>query len=170
MAGESELNRSQPQAMHEPRRLKPVRRHDHPPVRNLNEIAADRLTTGQRVADGVAVTIGSWRFIIIQSVVLATWLALNAIAFFHHWDPYAFILLNLVLSFQAAYAAPIIMMSQNRQAAKDRIAAEHDFQVNVKAEDEVELILQHLNYHEHLLLELVARTQGGPSAEATSPD
>jgi uncharacterized membrane protein len=170
MPGEGEITRPLTQALNELRRLRPSTRHDHPPIRNINELAEDRLTPGQKIADGVAATMGSWRFIIIQSGLLACWIALNAVAFFNHWDPYPFILLNLALSFQAAYAAPIIMMSQNRQAMKDRIAAEHDFQINVKAEDEVKLILEHLDYHEHLLLELVARMQGGPSATATTPD
>ena len=69
---------------------------------------------GQRVADRVAAIVGSWRFIIIQTTLLLAWIALNVVAYVQHWDPYPFILLNLVLSFQAAYTAPIIMMSQNR--------------------------------------------------------
>lgn len=100
---------------------------------------------GERVSDRVAAVVGSWRFIIIQSVLLVAWLALNVIAWTEHWDPYPFILLNLVLSFQAAYTAPIIMMSQNRQAAIDRGAAEHDYDVNVKAELEIELLHQKLD-------------------------
>ncbi len=95
---------------------------------------------GQRVADKVAATVGSWRFIIIQSIVLAIWIAVNVAAFVNHWDPYPFILLNLILSFQAAYTAPVIMMSQNRQYEIDRRHAEHDYQVNVKAELEIELL------------------------------
>lgn len=72
---------------------------------------------GQKAADQITKGLGSWRFIIIQSIILACWIALNLTQlFFHAWDPYPFILLNLALSFQAAYAAPIIMMSQNRQA------------------------------------------------------
>ena len=70
------------------------------------------LTIGQKVADSVASTMGSWRFIIIQSIILLVWIALNVTAFIQQWDPYPFILLNLALSFQAAYAAPFIMMSQ----------------------------------------------------------
>ena len=92
------------------------------------------------IADWVAKTVGSWRFIIIQSVVLGIWIALNLVAIIGHWDPYPFILLNLVLSFQAAYAAPIIMMSQNRQSEIDRRHAEHDYRINVKAELEIELL------------------------------
>jgi uncharacterized membrane protein len=75
---------------------------------------------GERVADAVASGMGSWRFIIIQSAIVVAWIALNLFAVVLRWDPYPFILLNLLFSTQAAYAAPIIMMSQNRAAAKDR--------------------------------------------------
>ncbi|HEY2886395.1 MAG TPA: DUF1003 domain-containing protein [Rhizomicrobium sp.] len=99
-----------------------------------------QLTLGQRIADIVASNMGSWRFIIIQSIILTFWIILNITAWVERWDPYPFILLNLALSFQAAYAAPFIMMSQNRQQDIDRQAAEHDYQVNVKAELEIELL------------------------------
>lgn len=103
------------------------------------------LTLGQRVADAVASTMGSWTFIIIQSAILLVWIALNVTAYVEKWDPYPFILLNLALSFQAAYAAPFIMMSQNRQQDIDRRAAEHDYEVNVKAELEIELLHQKID-------------------------
>ena|SRR5487761_2054317 len=99
-----------------------------------------QLTVGQRIADTVAANMGSWRFIIIQSAILVVWIILNVTAYIQQWDPYPFILLNLALSFQAAYAAPFIMMSQNRQQDIDRKKAENDFQVNVKAELEIELL------------------------------
>jgi uncharacterized membrane protein len=83
---------------------------------------------------------GSWRFIIIQSTILLFWVVLNVTAYVERWDPYPFILLNLALSFQAAYAAPFIMMSQNRQQDIDRISAENDHQINIKAELEIELL------------------------------
>jgi uncharacterized membrane protein len=102
--------------------------------------AAPNLSTGQRIADKVAATMGSWTFIIIQSAILAIWVVLNVTAVIKSWDPYPFILLNLALSFQAAYAAPIIMMSQNRQQDIDRSAAETDYRINVKAELEIELL------------------------------
>ena len=133
--------------------------HTHPPVRNVNALHEARLTWGQRIADRVAATMGSWRFIIIQSALLAVWIVLNVIGWLKHWDPYPFILLNLVLSFQAAYAAPIIMMSQNRQAEKDRIAAQHDYDVNVKAEEEITVILDHLEYQHELILHMLARLE-----------
>src|SRR5471030_55741 len=101
-----------------------------------------QLTVGQRVADAVAITMGSWSFIIIQSVILVIWIILNITAYVQQWDPYPFILLNLALSFQAAYAAPFIMMSQNRQQDIDRAAAETDHRVNIKAELEIELLHQ----------------------------
>jgi uncharacterized membrane protein len=107
--------------------------------------AGPELTVGQRIADDVASTMGSWTFIIIQSVILAFWIVLNITAFIEHWDPYPFILLNLALSFQAAYAAPFIMMSQNRQQDIDRVAAKSDYQVNVKAELEIELLHQKID-------------------------
>ena len=111
---------------------------------------------GDRVADRVAATMGSWSFIIIQSMLLAVWIGLNVTAYVKQWDPYPFILLNLALSFQAAYAAPFIMMSQNRQAAIDRADAKTDYQVNAKAELEIELLHQKIDLlRETELLELV---------------
>jgi len=109
------------------------------------ERPADSLTLGQRVADTVAATMGSWRFIIIQSLILLVWIVLNVTAFIQKWDPYPFILLNLALSFQAAYAAPFIMMSQNRQQDIDRKEAESDHQINIKAELEIELLHQKID-------------------------
>lgn len=103
------------------------------------------LTLGQKIADAVAATMGSWTFIIIQSAILFVWIVLNVTAYVKQWDPYPFILLNLALSFQAAYAAPFIMMSQNRQQDIDRKSAENDFKVNVKAELEIELLHQKID-------------------------
>ena len=109
------------------------------------EGTAPPLTTGQKIADAVASTMGSWRFIIIQTTILFCWIVLNVTAYIQRWDPYPFILLNLALSFQAAYAAPFIMMSQNRQQDIDRRAAETDYQINIKAELEIESLHQKLD-------------------------
>jgi uncharacterized membrane protein len=109
------------------------------------EKPASDLTLGQRVADQVAATMGSWNFIIIQTCLLAVWIVLNVTAFIQKWDPYPFILLNLALSFQAAYAAPFIMMAQNRQQDIDRKHAEEDYKVNIKAELEIELLHQKID-------------------------
>jgi uncharacterized membrane protein len=119
------------------RRLLARMEHHEIVSRDLNAAYDQQLTLGERVADRVAATMGSWRFIITQSLLLAAWIALNVFAWVQQWDPYPFILLNLMLSFQAAYAAPIIMMSQNRQEDKDRLRAEHDYEVNLKAEAEI---------------------------------
>jgi CRP/FNR family transcriptional regulator, cyclic AMP receptor protein len=113
--------------------------------RNVNEVEEEQMTLGQRVADRVADTIGSWPFIIIQTVILTIWIILNWIGWVRRWDPYPFILLNLMLSFQAAYSGPVIMMSQNRQSDKDRLAAEIDHQVNTKAELEINNLIRRLD-------------------------
>src|SRR5580704_13500263 len=106
---------------------------------------AEQLTVGQKVADKVAATMGSWPFIIVQTAILFVWIVLNVTAYVEKWDPYPFILLNLALSFQAAYAAPFIMMSQNRQQDIDRKEAENDHQINIKAELEIELLHQKID-------------------------
>jgi uncharacterized membrane protein len=103
------------------------------------------LTFGQRLADGVAAIVGSWRFIVVQSALLALWIVLNVVGWVQAWDPYPFILLNLALSFQAAYTAPILMMSQNRQAEIDRNHAESDYKINIKAELEIEQLHQKID-------------------------
>lgn len=100
---------------------------------------------GDKVADSVANGIGSWRFIIWQTIIVICWMIVNVIAFIKHWDPYPFILLNLIFSTQAAYAAPIIMMSQNRQNERDRIQAQHDYQINIDAKNEIEALQIHLS-------------------------
>ena len=107
-------------------------------TRNANVEEAEQLTMGQRIADHVAAFGGSWTFIILFSVLIGVWITLNNVALLKHsFDPYPYILLNFVLSTLAALQAPVIMMSQNRQAAKDRIKSDLDFEVNRKAELEV---------------------------------
>jgi uncharacterized membrane protein len=103
------------------------------------------LTIGQKISDVVARTVGSWKFIIIQSTIIFVWIAYNSTDGPAAWDPYPFILLNLMLSFQAAYTAPAIMMSQNRLSEIDRQQAGNDFEVNVKAELEIELLHQKID-------------------------
>lgn len=108
-------------------------------------LPTEQLTIGQVIADKVAATMGSWSFIIIQSLILLVWIVLNITAYVKRWDPYPFILLNLALSFQAAYAAPFIMMSQNRQQEIDRKEAANDYRINIKAELEIELLHQKID-------------------------
>ncbi|HKT53390.1 MAG TPA: DUF1003 domain-containing protein [Caulobacteraceae bacterium] len=124
--------------------LRRLRRGDRP-LDGAGGKPAVKLTLGQKIADQVAATMGSWNFIIIQSTILFVWIVLNVTAYVQRWDPYPFILLNLALSFQAAYAAPFIMMAQNRQQDIDRKEAENDHQINVKAELEIELLHQKLD-------------------------
>ena len=117
--------------------------HRHTPVKSTKQLFEAQLTASQRAADWVAALIGSWKFIITQSILLGIWVLLNAAAWIQHWDPYPFILMNLMLSIQAAYAAPIIMMSQNRQAARDHMEAHNDYVINMKAEEEIRAILEY---------------------------
>ena len=98
------------------------------------------LSFGGRVADAVAHGMGSWKFIILQTILVVLWMGLNLVGFMYHWDVYPFILLNLLFSTQAAYAAPIIMMSQNRQNGRDRMHAEEDYKTNLDAKHEIEAL------------------------------
>jgi uncharacterized membrane protein len=129
---------------HEERLLGELR-HARRTQRDLPAPRISRLSTGQRFADAVTGTVGSWRFILVQSGILALWIAANVIGWIGRWDPYPFILLNLALSFQAAYTAPFILMSQNRQQEIDRHAAQEDYRINIKAELEIELLHQKID-------------------------
>jgi uncharacterized membrane protein len=118
--------------------------HQHKP-KSMNkstwhEKHINTMSFGDRLADSVAAGMGSWRFIIVQTIVVIVWMMLNVLAFIYHWDPYPFILLNLIFSTQAAYAAPIIMMSQNRQSQRDRVQAQEDYRTNFEAKQEIESI------------------------------
>ena len=107
---------------------------------NWHDKHTESLTVSDHIADAVANGMGSWRFIIIQSIFVVIWMLLNVVGFLRHWDAYPFILLNLIFSTQAAYAAPIIMMSQNRQSQRDRIQAQEDYQTNIEAKKEIEAL------------------------------
>ena len=125
----------------------------------------DSLDFGQRLADSVANGMGSWRFIIIQSIIVALWMIANVVGFIYHWDVYPFILLNLLFSTQAAYAAPIIMMAQNRQNERDRSHADADFKTNVEAKKEIEELISKLNSIEvdklDKILEILQKSENG---------
>lgn len=113
------------------------------------------LTTGARIADRVAAIMGSWTFIIAQTVLVSVWMILNIVAYLSHWDPFPFILLNLLFSTQAAYAAPIIMMSQNRQNERDRHQAMADYRTNLKAKAEIEALQFQLSQIEEKKLDKI---------------
>ena len=105
----------------------------------------DQLSFGERLSDTITKVMGSWHFIIWQTVIVMLWMTLNIIGLVRHWDVYPFVLLNLIFSTQSAYAAPIIMMSQNRQNQRDREQALHDYQVNLAAKEEIEDIQRQLS-------------------------
>jgi uncharacterized membrane protein len=129
-------------------------------LQSVNDVHDDTMTVGQRIADAVARNMGSWHFIIIQSSILCLWIIFNAVELiFKPWDPYPFILLNLMLSFQAAYAAPFIMMSQNRQADKDRLAAEHDYCINIRSEARIHAVLDHLQAQDDVMLAILRQLE-----------
>ncbi|MES2332157.1 MAG: DUF1003 domain-containing protein [Bacteroidota bacterium] len=118
------------------------------------------LSFGDRLSDSVANGMGSWNFIIWQSIIVIVWMILNVIGFVRHWDVYPFILLNLIFSTQAAYAAPIIMMSQNRQNKRDREQAQSDYQTNTEAKQEIEALQIQLNKMETEKLDKIMEMLG----------
>jgi uncharacterized membrane protein len=113
--------------------------------KNWHQKHVEGLGFGSRLADSVAKGMGSWSFIVIQTILVILWMGLNLVGWVYHWDVYPFILLNLVFSTQAAYAAPIIMMSQNRQNDRDRVQAQADYQTNIDAKLEIEALSKKLN-------------------------
>jgi uncharacterized membrane protein len=113
--------------------------------KNWHEDHIEKRSFGSKLADKVATGMGSWRFIIIQTIVVVIWMGLNIVGFCYHWDAYPFILLNLLFSTQAAYSAPIIMMSQNRQNQRDHAQAQADYQTNLDAKLEIEALAAQLN-------------------------
>ncbi len=143
-------------------------------LRNPNEVIEQRATLGERVADSVARFGGSWSFIITCAIVLAVYTAANVLLARAAWDPYPFILLNLFLSMLAAIQAPVIMMSQNRQDAKDRLRGELDYEVNRRAESEIQGLAHKLNLLgekiddvEDLLRERLPHSEGSDSRPVT---
>lgn len=107
-------------------------------MQNSTKLKNSQISRGESISDLVTAIVGSWRFIIVQSSLLALWILLNILSWIKHWDEYPFILLNLALSFQAAYATPFILMSQNRQSEIDRDKAKQDLDIDMKAEMEIE--------------------------------
>jgi len=138
--------------------------------RNVNEVMEQRSTLGQRVADRVAAFGGSWTFIFLFGGILITWMVANTLVLAYigrgengaQWDPYPYILLNLVLSSLAALQAPVIMMSQNRAAEKDRLAAEQDFKVNLKSELMLEELVRKQRERDVQIEQLMRTVQSGP--------
>ncbi|HEV2187932.1 MAG TPA: DUF1003 domain-containing protein [Stellaceae bacterium] len=136
--------------------------------RNWHDTHREGMSTGARVADMVANFIGSWQFIIIQSAIFVVWVIFNTLWLFgaYQFDPYPFILFNLFMSAEAAYASPLILMSQNRQAERDRVQAEHDYETNVAAKEEIETILKELARLELEKLDKILAIIQKPTQEA----
>ena len=126
-------------------------RHDHPPVRELAEMDPGPSTYGEKFADWVYKNLGSWKFILIQSILVAVWIILNASAYMRPWDPYPFIFMNLIFSLQSAYTASLILMSQNRQ---DRLKAHNDYLMNLRAEEEIKAVLDNFAAQNRALEEI----------------
>ena len=130
--------------------------HENDAPINVNKAYKENLTFGQRAADWVAQVVGSWMFIIAQTIIIFIWAGLNVYLaahpylFIQAWDCYPFVLLNLFLSLEAALSTPIIMMSQNRQAEKDRLTAQSDYQCDMRSERELKVIMDQLVYMEKL--------------------
>jgi uncharacterized membrane protein len=116
------------------------------PPKSWHDLHIDKMDSGARIADRVAGFIGSWQFIIIQSTIFVIWVIFNTLWLVEAWqfDPYPFILFNLFMSAEAAYASPLILMSQNRQAERDREQAQHDYDTNIAAKEEIETVLKEL--------------------------
>jgi uncharacterized membrane protein len=126
--------------------------HKHP----VNVVHHEDRTFGERIADHAAATIGSWTFLVVQSLLLAMWIAVNAVALFAlHWDPYPFILLNLLLSVQAAYAAPVLMLAGVRQAKKDRLTLEHAALEADTSSEAIDRILANIRQNTQLTLQIL---------------
>lgn len=132
--------------------------------KNWHDKHKESLKFSERLADSVAEGMGSWTFIIWQTAIVLIWMILNTIGFIQHWDAYPFILLNLIFSTQAAYAAPIIMMSQNRHTQRDREQAQADYDTNVAAKKEIEALQLHLSKIEieklDKILEILTKPNG----------
>ena len=113
-------------------------------IKPIHPTYQTQLTLGQRAADKVTQFCGSWTFIIVVIALIIAWITLNSLAWVLHWDPWPFIILNLVLSCLAALQAPIILMSSNRQVERDRLTTKYDYQVNRKAEREITKVLKEI--------------------------
>jgi uncharacterized membrane protein len=142
--------------------------------RSVNELFDEGRTLGQRAADTVTAFVGSWRFIIAQSILMTAWVVLNTTAIIQHWDPYPFIFMNLVFSLESALASPMILMSQNRETERDRFVAHNDYLLTVKAEAEIRAVLMHLAAQEKAIAQmhamLIALKKGQDEGKAGTGD
>jgi uncharacterized membrane protein len=129
--------------------------HQHP----VNVIHHEEATTGEKLADAIASGIGSWRFLIIQTIAVLAWVALNIIGLVRHWDPFPFILLNLLFSVQAAYTGPVLLLAGNRQAQKDRLTLEHAASEADKADEQNVQILKAIESNTEVALQILRHVE-----------
>jgi len=135
--------------------------HDHPPVRDLNREVERKQTFADRVAADFARLVGSWVFVLVQLAIMVVWVGLNAFNLIRPWDRYPFLFLNLILSLEAAIWVSVVLMALNRIADRDRIRAQHDYELDVKAEEELKALMNHLMHQDEILLQIVNRLDRG---------
>src|ERR1700680_3286864 len=135
--------------------------HDHPPVRDLNREIERKLTFADRVADDFARLVGSWVFVLAQAGIMVLWVGLNALNLIHPWDRYPFLFLNFILTLEAAVWVSVVLMAINRLADRDRLRAQHDYELNVKSEEELKALMNHLMHQDEILLQIVNRLDRG---------
>jgi len=135
--------------------------HDHPPVRDLNREVDRKLTFADRVSDDFSRLIGSWVFVLAQTGIMVFWVGLNALNLIHPWDRYPFLFLNFILAVEAAVWVSVVLMALNRLADRDRLRAQHDYELNVKAEEELKALMNHLMHQDEVLLQIVNRLDRG---------
>jgi uncharacterized membrane protein len=135
--------------------------HDHPPVRDLNREVERRQTFADRVADDFSRLVGSWIFVLVQLGIMVVWIGLNAFNLIRPWDRYPFLFLNLVLSREAAVWVSVALMALNRIADRDRLRSQQEYELNVKAEEELKALMNHLMHQDEILLQIVNRLDRG---------
>src|SRR3989442_6962832 len=135
--------------------------HDLPPVRELNREVKPRLTFADGAADDFARLVGSWVFVLVQAGILVVWILLNALNLIRPWDRYPFLFLNLILTLEAAVWVSVVLMAMNRLADRDRLRAQQDYELNVKAEEELKALMNHLMHQDEILLQIVNRLDRG---------
>ena len=146
------------------RRLAPDEPHKHP----VNQIHHDDATAGEKLADTIAAGIGSWTFLIIQTCAVIAWVILNVIGLVNHWDPFPFILLNLLFSVQAAYTGPVLLLAGNRQAQKDRLTLEHASEEADKADLQNVEILKAIEKNTEVTLQILRHVESMVQASQTA--
>src|SRR5947207_8894998 len=135
--------------------------HDHPPGRDLNREIERLRTFADRVADDFARLVGSWVFVLVQIGMMVVWVGLNVVNLLHPWDRYPFQFLNFIISLEAALWISVVLMALNRIADRDRLRAQQDYELNVKAEEGLKALMNHLTHQDEILLQIVNRLDRG---------